>query len=342
MLTADLTTEERQTWAKKLAQWQNEVDDYGVNEAFEVAMAAAEQGWDYPPLVQVLQGEITEKGAWEKEAPSYADALAIARLNALERQGRYQEYLHLAEAEGQTGRYVTMLVHLGRAQEAVDYGLQYLGTTEEALALAKVLRERGERQGAQRIAQHGLDIEGEKVSPAAWMADLALGMGEIEPALDAGLIAFRAVPDLAAYQRVKELAGERWPELRRQLRTQLRRPRSHYQQGPVEIFLHEGLIEDAMRAVESSASYTLIEEVVDAAIPSHADWAIRMCCQQAESILNQGKSQHYHDAARWLEKARAAYRAAGRETQWDTYLGELMACHRRKYSLMPILEALKR
>jgi hypothetical protein len=33
MLTADLSTEERRTWAKKLAQWQNEVDDYGVDEA---------------------------------------------------------------------------------------------------------------------------------------------------------------------------------------------------------------------------------------------------------------------------------------------------------------------
>ena len=41
MLTADLTTRERQAWAKKLAEWQHEVDDYGVDEAFEAAMAAA-------------------------------------------------------------------------------------------------------------------------------------------------------------------------------------------------------------------------------------------------------------------------------------------------------------
>ena len=125
ILTADLTIAERQTWVKKLAQWQHEVDDYGVDEAFEAAMAAAQQGWDYPSLVRVLQGEITEKGAWENEAPVYADELAIARLNVLERQGRSQEYLYLAEAEGQTERYVTMLVRLGRVQEAVDYGLQY-------------------------------------------------------------------------------------------------------------------------------------------------------------------------------------------------------------------------
>jgi uncharacterized Zn finger protein len=342
VLTADLTTRERQTWAKKLAAWQHEVDDYGVDEAFEAAMAAAEQGWDSPPLVRVLQGEITDKGAWEDEAPSYADELAIARLNVLERQGRSQEYLYLAEAEGQTERYVTMLVHLGRVQEAVDYGLQYLGTTEEALALAKALREREALQAALQIAEHGLTLEGAKVSLATWMADLALGMGETGRALEAALIAFRGAPELAAYQRVQELAGERWPEIRTELLAHLRQGRAYVPQGAVEIFLHEGLVEDAMRAVEKGASYTLLAQVVDAAIPSHADWAIQICRQQAEPILQQGQSQHYHHAARWLEKARAAYRTAGRETEWNAYLAELMTRYRRKYSLMPRLEALQR
>jgi uncharacterized Zn finger protein len=342
MLTADLSPKERQSWAKKLAQWQHEVDDYGVDEAFEAALVAAEQGWDYPPLVRVLQGEITDKGAWEEEAPVYADELAIARLNVLERQGRSQEYLYLAEAEGRTERYVTMLVRLGRVQEAVDYGLQYLGTTEEALALAKALREREELQAALQIAEHGLTLEGTKVSLATWMADLALGMGETGRALEAALLAFRSAPELAAYQKVKELAGERWSELQTELLAHLRQGRSYFPQGPVEIFLHEGLVEDAIRAVEHGASYALLEQVVEVATPSHADWAIRVCRQQAEPIMNQGKSQHYHHAARWLGKARAAYRAAGRETEWKTYLGELMAQHRRKSSLVPMLEALQR
>jgi uncharacterized Zn finger protein len=342
ILTGDLTAAERQAWGKKLAQWQHEVDDYGVDEAFEAAMAAAQQGWDYAPLVQVLRGEITDRGAWEGEAPSYADDLAIARLTVLERQGRYQEYLYLAEAEGQTERYVIMLARLGRVQEAVDYGLQYLGTTEEALVLAKTLRECGELQSALQIAEHGLDLEGSRVTLGTWLADLARAMGDTGRALDAALIAFRGAPELIAYQRVKELAGERWPELQAQLLAHLRQGHSYYPQGPVEIFLHEGLVEDAMRVVESSASYTLLEQVVDAAIPSHADWAMRMCRQQTESIMNQGKAQHYHHAVRWLEKARAAYRSAGCETEWQTYLQAIIARHRRKYSLMPMLEALKR
>jgi uncharacterized Zn finger protein len=342
VLTADLTTRERRTWVQKLGQWQHEVDDYGVDEAFEAAMAAAEQGWDYPPLVRVLRGEITDTGAWEDEAPSSAEVLAIARLNVLERQGRSQEYLYLAAAEGQTERYVTMLVRLGRVPEAVAYGLHYLGTTGEALALAKALREREALQAALRIAEHGLTLEGAKVPLATWMADLALGMGEPERALEAALIAFRGAPELAAYQRVQELAGERWPALRTELLAHLRQSRSYVPEGAVEVFLHEGLVEDAMRAVEQGASYALLERVVEAAIPSHADWAIQICRQQAEPIMQQGQSQHYHHAARWLEKARAAYRTAGRETEWQAYLAELLTRYRRKYSLIPRLEALRR
>jgi uncharacterized Zn finger protein len=342
VLTADLTTKERQTWAEKLTRWQREVDDYGVDEAFEAAVAAVQQGWNYPPLMRVLQGEITDKGAWEDEAPSSADALAMARLNVLERQERSQEYLYLAEAEGQTERYVTMLVRLGRVPEAVDYGLQYLGTTAEALALAKALREREALQAALQIAEHGLTLEGTKVPLATWMADLALGMGETERALEAALIAFRGAPELAAYQRVQELAEERWPELRTELLAHLRQGRAYVPQGAIEIFLYEGLVEDAMRAVKSGASYTLLAQVVDAAIPSHADWAIQICRQQAEPIMQQGQSQHYHHAARWLEKARAAYRTAGREKEWQAYLAEIMTRYRRKYSLMPRLEALRR
>jgi uncharacterized Zn finger protein len=58
--------------------------------------------------------------------------------------------------------------------------------------------------------------------------------------------------------------------------------------------------------------------------------------------MNQGKSPYYHHAVRWLAKAQTAYRAAGREADWQTYLGEIMTNHRRKYSLMPMLEVLQR
>jgi hypothetical protein len=104
ILTADLAAGERKSWAKRLREWQAEVDDYLDGSGFAAAALAAEQGWDDPLLVRVLQGELTPKGAWEGDAPRGADELAGARLNILEREGRLQEYLYLAQAEGQTER----------------------------------------------------------------------------------------------------------------------------------------------------------------------------------------------------------------------------------------------
>jgi uncharacterized Zn finger protein len=113
ILSADSSVEERRAWEKKLTRWQHEVQEYGVDEAFGPAIGAAKFGWDYLPLQRAMQGHVTREGAWEGKPPWYADELAVARLNVLERQGRLDEYIHLAEAERQTTRYVTMLKSVG-------------------------------------------------------------------------------------------------------------------------------------------------------------------------------------------------------------------------------------
>jgi len=293
-------------------------------------------------LQRVLQGEITEEEAWEGEAPEYADDLVVARLKVLERQGRDQEYLHLAEAEGQTVLYATMLVRLGRVQEAVGYGLQYLGLTAEALTLAKALRQQGALKEALQIAEHGLTFQGPKADLAAWLSELALGMGETGRALAAAQIAFQENLTLTAYRRVQDLAGERWPALKADLLAHLATAGDAASQ--VEIYLSEGMVNEAVQAIdaETYVGYDTLERVVDAAIQSHPDWVIRHCRQQAESIMDAGKSNYYHHAVRWLGKARAAYRSAGREAEWQAYLRELLTRHQRKYSLVPQLETLRR
>lgn len=340
-LVADLSPSERELWAQKLTRWQGEISDYGLDDVFDAAQAAVLQGWDYPPLQRVLQGEITEPGAWEDEAPWFADELAIARLKVLERQGRHQEYLYLAEAEGQMEPYVLMLARLGRVQQAMDEGLRALYEPGQFLSLAKVLREQGELAVALRVAEHGLTLEGSKGPLAAWLCDLADGMGEPERALKAATVAFRAEPSMAAYQRVQELAGERWTEMREELLAHLRQASFFHCQAQVDIFLHEGLLDDAIAAVAKGGSYDLIERVMDAVIEHRPDWVIQVARRQAERIIEAGQSQYYHHAVNWLDRARAAYRAAGREAEWQAYLGEIRARHGRKYKLMGMLEGFK-
>jgi uncharacterized Zn finger protein len=90
----------------------------------------------------------------------------------------------------------------------------------------------------------------------------------------------------------------------------------------VDIYVHEGMLDQAIKAIDEDryAGYSTVEKVVDAAWQSHPDWVIRACKEQAEPIMDEGKSQHYHHALRWLSKARQAHLAAGRETEWRVYL----------------------
>jgi hypothetical protein len=60
LLSVELSKKERKAWVDELNTWQGEVDDYGIDDAFDIAATAALQSWDYPPLQRVLQGKITE------------------------------------------------------------------------------------------------------------------------------------------------------------------------------------------------------------------------------------------------------------------------------------------
>jgi uncharacterized Zn finger protein len=167
-------------------------------------------------------------------------------------------------------------------------------------------------------------------------------MGEEMRALTAAEVAFREELSLANYLRVSEIAGEQWPEWRANLLEYVRHTKSYVPQGQVDVFLHEGLIDDAIAAVEPKATHTLVERVVNAAMQSHPVWVIKVCRQQAEPFMDEGKAQYYRTAANWLAKARTAYRNMGREEEWRTYLSELLDRHQRKYKLVPMLEALRR
>jgi len=342
-LVADLTAKEREEWAQKLTAWQEEIGDYGIDDVFDPAQAAFLHGWDYPPLQRALQDEITEQIVWEEESPWYADKLALVWLRVLEREGRYREYLNLARAEGQLEQYVTMLARLDRVEEAVEEGLKYLSDPNQALALAKVLRERGELAPALQIARHGLTLEGSKGSLAPWLSDLADAMHKSALALKAAAVAFRASPSLSAYLRVQELAGDAWSERREELLAHLRLQNAFRATGAqVDVFLYEGLVDDAIAAVETNASYEQLERVVEAAIEPHPDWVIRVACQQTERIIEPGKAKHYHHAVDWLDRARRAYEAAGRAEEWQAYLRDIRTRHSRKHKLMGMLERFRR
>ncbi|WP_414514406.1 SWIM zinc finger family protein [Nostoc sp. PCC 9305] len=337
VLIAELTPEEKVDIQINLEAWQDE-----WNADFGLVMEALRQGWDYPPLVQVLQGNITERGAWEEDVPDYADDLALIRLKILERQERYQEYLYLAEAEGQTQQYLTMLGRLGRVEEAIDAAQTQMNSMEEAFALAKTLSVQGALQQALDIAQSGLNLPGNcQYELGIWTSDLASELGNSEAALLAIKAAFQMKPSFVDYQRMAELAGENWESVKTDL---LRIVRTYSGWGTesakVDIFLHEGLIDDAIAIASelSSDRSELIHRVMDAAIPHNPGWVIANARRRAEKIMDAGKAEYYYYAVEWLKKARNAYLASGKKADWLSYRENLMQTHARKRKLMGMFQ----
>lgn len=233
-----------------------------------------------------------------------------------------------------------MLARLGRMEEAVEYGLERLATPEAALTVAETLREKGDPEAALRLGERGLSLEGYKGRLAVWVRDLAEGLGRVNIALRAAVAAFHANQDLVSYRRAQELAGGRWQEYREQLLDHLHQSALYHPSGPVEVFLYEDLVEDAIAAVEKSPVEALVARVADAATESHPEWVIETCREKAEEIMAGGHSKYYDDAISWLEKARAAYLSSGREEEWLNYLDQLIERHQRKYKLRPMLENL--
>src|ERR1700687_4059341 len=136
----------------------------------------------------MLRGEVASS---ESETAWAESGLAIAQLNVLERQGRLEEALHLADATRQVDRYVSLLVRLDRLAEARRYGFEQLTRAHDALVLAQVLLEHGATQDALEIAEHGLSLAGELWTLATWLRDEAAHGGDADRATRAALFALR-------------------------------------------------------------------------------------------------------------------------------------------------------
>ncbi len=337
LLAADLSAEEQQKWKDTLAELAETT--YGGS-SLEIAVTAAEHGWTYPPLVAAMQGVITEKGAWEDEAPFFADEMARIRLRILEQQGRFQEYLNLAQAEGQFMLYLHMLVKQEQSDRAMAEAMQYLNAPEDIHALARTLADHDEIEKAFQLAQHGLELEESrgKASLAAWLRDKAEKHQQPDLALKAARRALAENVTLENYQALQRISGEGWKTLREEaLQVTVGGKSADHK---VDIYLYEKLYEQAIAVVDQATWFSDIDKVIDALKVDYPEWAFRQCQKHAEAIMDAGQAQNYRAAAEWLRHGRDILLSAGENDMWETYLDQVMDKHQRKYKLMPLLREL--
>ncbi|MBE7529681.1 MAG: hypothetical protein HS099_08130 [Ardenticatenaceae bacterium] len=302
-MSLELSPEEQEEWLTQINTWAGDLGD------MELAITAVTQGWDYPPLVAVLQGHITDKGVWEGEAPDYADQLAGARLRILGRQERFQEYLYLAEAEGEHYLYVTMLAQLEQIPKALAEARQLLTSPNEFFGLAQVLAGQGQMEAALEIGEFGLGVAepghtavtidqsglpvasgGSKRELAIWLRDQAEQAGRPSLALEAAKVAFHHGGILANYQAVERLAGDDWPLIKLELLPTL--VKGGFGVEVIDIYLYEGMLAEAIKKIDAGGCFYYghdLAKVIAATREKYPDWGIHKYRQLAERIMDGGK-----------------------------------------------------
>jgi uncharacterized Zn finger protein len=338
LLLADLDSDERETWFDTLDDWAESI--FGGSSLL-IAVTAAEHGWDYPPLKAAMAGQITEKGAWEDESPHFADELALIRLRILAQRGEYEAYLNLAQAEGQFMLFLHMLVQQGESDKALAEALEFLNEPRDVHELAKALAEYGHPLKAIQLAEHGLKLGEEqgKAQLAAWLRDLANRSGQPDLALSSAQQALTHQVSLENYLALQDIAGEKWASLRPEILTIV--SHSQFADGKVDIYLHEGMHNEAIAVVDQGRWLYNIDKVIEAVKTSHPDWAFKQCKQNAEVIMDAKKADKYDVAVEWLRRGRDILLAAGQQQQWSSYLSKVLEIHQRKYKLVPMLRALR-
>jgi uncharacterized Zn finger protein len=345
ILSNELPIEEAIDLQVKLDNWQDVWDGN-----FELSTMALVQGWDDLFVEAALQGK--SANIWEGERPTGADQLAQIRLEILDREQRYSEYLNLANAEEQIQEYLMMLIRLDRIPEVMA-AADRLTKTKEAFTVAKALKECELLNEALSIAQIGLSLRMQESTHlfsasgdyelADWTSDLALDLNNSEAALTARIIAVKIQPSLQGYLQVETLAAENWLAFRAEILSHLQVINSwswRVQDGAVQIFLHEEMIDDAIALVNSSSVVAkLTQQVMDEAIALRPDWVIAKALSYAEDIMNGGKSASYSDAVSCLQRARSAYLKSGRAAEWQKYYQGLVVTHGRKRKLISLMQS---
>lgn len=330
ILSADLDAKERETLANSMQEIYDSLDETIEESELAVVLLALEHGWDDLPDPD------TEWDEYEEEDWMGFGTLQNARLNVLERQGRADEFLKLAE-RANPRRHALKLIQLGRVDAAIT-ACENLSSASEMLEVAKKLRESGRLEAAIALAERGLNINNDP-STANWLAPLEESQGRTDMALRVYRIAFDAQPSIELYRHLKRLSGPGWDALRPQL---LKKAGEGYMKNTlVDIHLEEKEWDAAIAVAERDTwSTSLLEKVADKLITIRPDWVIRISIKQSDGLIAKTQSSLYPEAAKWLARAKKAYQHKGQISDWQACISNLRATYARRPALQRELAGL--
>ena len=326
ILTADFGAPEKQRLQEKIAQWILVVGPYEVY-SVEALGVALTHGTD--PESLRLEGE--------DASPEAGDLVADAWLRTLDRQGDDEAYLDYAEAAGHYRQWVLRLIAMGRLDAAQAGGERYLDKSLDVLCVAHALADRGAPEKALALGLALLPRLVPYPPLLEFLAQLADGLGEQEQALTLYQKVFPLVRTFECYLRAKAAAGDRWPEVGPGLLQTL-----NVDPDAVHIMIAEGKVDEMVQILDRGVwvDEEMLQEAAEAALAGRPDWVVGFFTKRALSLIGLGQSHRYGEAARCLEWVREGYFALGQDVEWHEFRDGLMSEHRKKRSLMRLIQTL--
>jgi uncharacterized Zn finger protein len=325
MLLSLKSDEEREEYIDDIDRLYDHFSDYGV-EGLQIALAAAENGWaenaDFP-------------------ADDFEQFQAI-KLNILDRQGKDEEFLKLALATDAHLRYAIKLVELQRVDEAFEYAMKHFYKTDDALKMAKLLREFNFLDYSLQIAEKGVLFEGSKQFLAEWLAPIQETLGKNDDALQSWILVFNEKPSLTLYQKLQNMSGANWGNLQPGLMQSLK---SGYwdKRALAEILLYEKNWDEALKLgnEKNNPYYGDVTNIVaDGLIKHRPEWVVEISQKNFDELVRETKSKYYPKAVKWLQKAKLAYQELDKTNEWKTYLADTREIYKRRPSLISELKSL--
>ena len=286
----------------------------------------------------------------------YGGNYAQIRLRVLRATGQDDEALAFAKATEQGATYLAVLLDQGELESVMGEYKDHIENEQGALSVAERLAADHPAEaleiarydlarGARAAPEDGYRPTGERLALATFTKALALRLAQHEAALESSLIEFRLEPSLERYRALRDLVGEvkggDWEIARTEVLAGLRQASYPNHHAAADIFLAEALPDDAVAvAATFPGDGGLLRKVMTAVMNTHAQWVVDAAREQAEPIMDEGRSDKYDRAATWLGYVKQAYGASGRDAQWQAYIAEVRETHGRKYKLMRELKSL--
>ena len=296
--------------------------------SIELIQLALKYGWE--ERTKELPDDETPPEEYDDDEWEDFGSLQRVRLNVLDRQGRTQEFLQLAQS-ADSPRYTLKLLEIGRLDDAI-LACRELSYSHVTLKVAQKLHEVGRTAEAIAIAEQSLQKDRDP-QLAQWLAPLEESLGRNEMALLAYRAIYDAKPALETFRHLKQLAGAGWEKLCPALVQKIDASKMPFLLA--DVYLEEGQWDAAIALAEEQTWTTgLLEKVADAVIPHRPDWVIRIAITRAAALIERSQSSLYPAAAAWLRRARNAYQQKGQSDAWHAYITNLRTVYARRSSLM--------